>query len=88
MVNPNLPETQLLKALLPQLLEDFWSWFERSIDLLKTEDILFFGSQEQCDLLARVRQAQQEVSHAQVLFQAIEGEVEVKRLCSYLGINC
>lgn len=88
MVNPNLPETQLLKALLPQLLEDSRSWFERSIDLLKTEDILFFGSQEQCDLLARVRQAQQEVSDAQALFQAIEGEVEVKRLCSYLGINC
>lgn len=88
MVNPNLPETQLLKALLPQLLEDSRSWFERSIDLLKTEDILFFGSQEQCGLLARVRQAQQEVSDAQALFQAIEGEVEVKRLCSYLGINC
>jgi hypothetical protein len=65
----------LLKVLLPELLEDSRSWFERSINLLKTEDILCLGSQEQCDLLARVRQAQQEVSAAQALFQAMGGEV-------------
>lgn len=76
MVNPSLPETQLLKALLQRQLDDFWSWFERSINLLKTEDILCLGSQEQCDLLARVRQAQQEVSAAQALFQAMGGEIE------------
>ncbi|MDF0554567.1 DUF2605 domain-containing protein [Kamptonema sp. UHCC 0994] len=78
MVNPNLPETKLLKALLQPLLEDFQYWFERSVNLLENEEILFLGAQQQSDLLGRVKQAQQEVRAAQALFQATGGQVGVE----------
>ncbi|HCV30973.1 MAG TPA: DUF2605 domain-containing protein, partial [Microcoleaceae bacterium UBA9251] len=38
MLNPNLPEAELLKSLLQPLLEDFHYWFERSANLLETEE--------------------------------------------------
>jgi hypothetical protein len=64
MLNSNLPESELLKSLLEPLLEDFKYWFERSINLLETEEIHFLSGEDQSDLLARVKQAQQEVAAA------------------------
>ncbi len=61
MLNSNLPESELLKALLEPLLEDFNYWFARSAKLLETEEIPFLSDEDQSDLLARVKQAQQEV---------------------------
>jgi hypothetical protein len=77
MFNQNLPEPELLKTVLQPLLEDFKYWFERSRSLLENERISFLGDGEQSQLLARVKQAQQEVSTAQLMFQATEGQVGI-----------
>jgi hypothetical protein len=76
MLNSNLPEPELLKTILQPLLEDFQYWFERSRHLLETEQIAFLD-QQQFDLLERVKQAQQEVNSAQMLFQATGGQVGI-----------
>ena len=77
MLNSNLPEPELLKSLLQPLLEDFQYWFGRSRSFLETERISFLGTEQQSDLLERVKQAQQEVSTAQMLFQATGGQVGI-----------
>jgi hypothetical protein len=78
MLNPKLPEPDLLKAVLQPLLQDFGYWFERSRQLLEREEIPFLSSTEQLDLLNRVRQAQQEVNATQALFKATGGQVGVE----------
>lgn len=70
-------EKQLLKKLLEPLLEDFQYWFERTRQLLEKEKLSFLSPQEQIDLLAQVKQAQQEVNTAKMMFQATEGEVGI-----------
>ena len=71
-------EQELLKSVLEPLLEDFQYGFSRSRSLLESEDITFLSDQEQSDLLARVKQAQQEVSTAVMLFQATDGKVGIE----------
>jgi len=71
-------EQELLKKLLKPLLEDFQYWFSRSRSLLENEDITFLTKEQQSDLLARVKQAQQEVSTAAMLFEATGGQVGVE----------
>jgi Protein of unknown function (DUF2605) len=66
----NLPEPSLLKTVLEPLLDDFQYWFDRSRTLLEREPIAFLGEAAQADLLARVTQAQQEVSTSQMLLKA------------------
>jgi Protein of unknown function (DUF2605) len=78
MPDPNSPEPELLKSLLQPLLEDFVYWFERSASLLETEEITFLSPEEQSDLVARVKQAQQEVGAAQALFQATGGLIGIE----------
>ena len=78
MLNPNLPDPNLLKTVLEPLLEDFEYWFGRSKTLLETEEIAFLGAQRQADLLARVVLAQQEVSAAQMLLQVTCGQAGVE----------
>lgn len=78
MLNPNLPEPDLLKTVLHPLLEDFQYWFGRSRSLLEKEEVTFLGTERQADLLARVMQAQQEVSTAQILMKATDGKVGVE----------
>ena len=78
MLNSNLPESELLKALLEPLLEDFNYWFARSAKLLETEEIPFLSDEDQSDLLARVKQAQQEIGAAKALFQATGGQVGIE----------
>jgi hypothetical protein len=74
---PYLPDSNFLKTLLQPLLEDFQHWFGRSQTLLETHRIGFMSQEQQSDLLERVKQAQQEVSTAQLLFQATDGQVGV-----------
>lgn len=71
-------DPDLLKTLLAPLLEDFQYWFERSRILLETHTIKFLGEESQAGLLARVKQAQQEVSVAQTLLTATDGQVGVE----------
>ncbi len=78
MFNQSLPEPDLLKTVLQPLLEDFKYWFGRSRSLLENERISFLGNQEQSELLARVKQAQQEVNTAQLMFQATGGQVGIE----------
>lgn len=78
MPNPNLSESELLKSLLQPLFDDFNYWFDRSATLLETEEIGFMIAAEQADLLARVKQAQQEVGAAQALFRATGGQVGIE----------
>ena len=54
MLTPNLPEPELLKAILQPLLDDFLYWFDRSRRLLQTEDVSFLTAEEKDDLLARI----------------------------------
>lgn len=74
----NLPEPDLLKTLLQPLLEDFAYWFGRAQVLLENYAIDFLGQEQQASLLERVKQAQQEVSTAQLLFRATGGQVGVE----------
>ncbi|MFB2894001.1 DUF2605 domain-containing protein [Aerosakkonemataceae cyanobacterium BLCC-F50] len=78
MLNSNLPEPELLKSVLKPLLEDFQYWFGRSRTLLETETIPFLESQQQSDLLSRVKQAQNEVSTVQIMFHATGSQVGVE----------
>lgn len=74
---PSQPEHQLLKTLLEPLLEDFQYWFSRSRSLLETERITFLSEEEQNQLLEKITSSQQEVSTAQMLFQATEGQIGI-----------
>ncbi|PSB02586.1 DUF2605 domain-containing protein [Merismopedia glauca] len=78
MTNFRLPEPELLKTILKPLLEDFQYWLGRSRNLLETETISFLTPEEQSHLLERVKQAQQEVSAAQMLFNATDGQVGIE----------
>ncbi|NEP42339.1 MAG: DUF2605 domain-containing protein [Okeania sp. SIO2H7] len=78
MVNPKLPEPELLKAILEPLLEDFRYWFERSRQLLEEEEIDFLTREERSDLLTKIKQAQKEVNASAILFEATEAQVGVE----------
>jgi hypothetical protein len=74
----NLPESDFLKTLLQPLLEDFQYWFGRSRSLLEGYRIDFLSEAHQAQLLERVKQAQQEVGVAQLMFQATDGRAGVE----------
>ena len=66
-------EKELLKTILEPLLEDFQYWFERSLSLLRSEQMPFFTEQEQAQTEERIAQALQEVQTSQMLFKATSG---------------
>lgn len=66
-----------MKTVLEPLLEDFQYWFVRSRDFLETEKLSFMDEQAQSELLSRVKQAQEELSAAMMLFNATEGQVGI-----------
>lgn len=78
MRDSNLPEPELLKTVLQPLLEDFQYWFARSRELLEKEQLSFMSHQEQSDLLLRVKQAQDKVNTAKMLFAATDGQVGIE----------
>jgi Protein of unknown function (DUF2605) len=71
-------EKELLRKVLEPLLEDFQYWFDRSHNLLESEKLSFLTEAEQAALLSRVKQTQQEVSTAQMLFAATEGKAGIE----------
>ncbi|MBW4564427.1 MAG: DUF2605 domain-containing protein [Mojavia pulchra JT2-VF2] len=77
MRDSNLPGTDLLKTVLEPLLDDFQYWFARSRNFLETEQITFMSEQEQTDLLLQVKQAQDELNTAKMLFSATDGQVGI-----------
>ncbi len=78
MSNSHPSEQELLQNILQPLLVDFDYWFGRSIELLERDEITFLSPRAQNSLLARVKQAQQEVNVAKMLFQAVEGQVGIE----------
>ncbi len=78
MLNSSLSDPDLLKAVLEPLLEDFQFWFRRTRELLEQEQLSFLEMRDQSDLLARVRKTQQQVTVAQSLLDATEGETGVE----------
>ncbi|MDJ0773847.1 MAG: DUF2605 domain-containing protein [Mastigocoleus sp. MO_167.B18] len=77
MRDSKLPDSELLKTVLQPLLEDFQYWFARSREFLEKEKLEFISGEEQSALLARVKQAQEEVNTAKMLFSATEGQVGI-----------
>ena len=71
-------EKELVKKLLEPLLEDFQYWFEGARSLLESEQLSFLSSEEQAELLHRVKQAKLEVSPASLLYQATGGEAGIE----------
>ncbi|MBW4511254.1 MAG: DUF2605 domain-containing protein [Scytonematopsis contorta HA4267-MV1] len=78
MRDSNLPEPELLKTVLQPLLEDFQYWFARSVDLLEKEQLSFMSLEAKSELLARVKNAQEEVNTAKMMFSATEGQVGIE----------
>ncbi len=78
MRNSNIPEPELLKTVLQPLLDDFQYWFASSRNLLETERLSFLNQEEQSNLLLRVKQAQEEVQAAKMLFNGTDGKVGVE----------
>lgn len=77
MQDANVPDSELLKNILSPLLEDFQYWFARSQDFLASQRLSFMSDEEQAALLARVEQAQAEVSTAKMLFAVADGKVGI-----------
>jgi hypothetical protein len=77
MSNSYPTEHELLKTILEPLLEDFQYWFSRAHRLLESEKISFLSPEEQAHLLERVKQAQQEVNAAKMLFKATGGQAGI-----------
>ncbi len=78
-MNPSQPtEAELLKKLLAPLLDDFEYWFSRSRSFLESEKISFLSSEQQEDLLTRIKQSQQEVKTTKMLFNATDGQAGVE----------
>lgn len=75
MPDSNSPGAEVLKSLLEPLLEDFQYWFARSRDFLETRQLSFMSEQEQSDLLSQIKQAQDELNTAKMLFNATDGQV-------------
>ena len=71
-------EQELLQTILQPLLVDFDYWFTRSKELLERERIEFLSPTAQSALLDRVNQAQQEVSIAKLLFNAVDGQAGIE----------
>ena len=78
MFDSNSPNPDLLRSILEPLLEDFQYWFQRSRLLLETETLSFLSAEKRAELLARVATSQQEVSTAQMLLKATNGQVGIE----------
>lgn len=77
-MQPSQPtEKELLKKILVPLLEDFNYWFSRSRSLLESERISFLSMEEQDNLLNRIKQSQEEVKTATMLFNVTDGQAGV-----------
>jgi hypothetical protein len=77
MGDSNLPSADLLKVVLEPLLEDFQYWFGRYRQILENEKIQFMSEEKQFDLLKRVKNAQDELNAAKILFTATDQKVGI-----------
>ncbi|MGD1897219.1 MAG: DUF2605 domain-containing protein [Phormidesmis sp.] len=80
MTVPSTPpeDANLLKAVLPPLLNDFQHWFARTISLLESQTITFLSAAEQTDLRDRIQVAQKQVSASQALASVTDGQAGIE----------
>jgi hypothetical protein len=78
MLNPPISDPELLKTVLDPLLDDFQFWFRRTRELLEKERLGFLEANAQTDLLSRLCKTQQQVTVAQSLLEATEGEAGIE----------
>lgn len=77
-MQPSQPtEKELLKKLLEPLLDDFQYWFSRSRSLLESERISFLSIEEQEQLLNRIKESQEQVKTAAMLFKVTDAQVGI-----------
>jgi hypothetical protein len=76
-MQPSQTEKEILAKVLAPLLEDFQYWFSRSQSLLESERITFLSVEEQNDLISRIKNSQEEVNTASMLFKITDGEVGI-----------
>ncbi len=67
----------LMKSVLPPLLEDFQHWFGRTLEMMETRNVGFLSAEQQQDLVDRVRLAQKQVSASQMLASATDGQATI-----------
>ncbi|BAY13317.1 DUF2605 domain-containing protein [Calothrix sp. NIES-2098] len=77
MQDSNSSGAELLKSLLEPLLEDFQFWFAGSRQFLESRQLSFMSEEEQNDLLLQVKQAQDELNTAKMMFNATDGQVGI-----------
>ena len=81
---PNAPPGQLpndanlMKTILPPLLEDFQHWFASTLEMMATRDVSFLTAEQQQNLLSRVQLAQKQVSASQVLSSATDSQAGIE----------
>jgi hypothetical protein len=77
-MQPSEPnEKELLKEILQPLLDDFQYWFSRSRSLLESERLSFLSPDEQTNLLERIKQSEEEVKTASMLFKITQGQAGI-----------
>lgn len=75
----NLPEDKdLLKAILPPLLDDFQHWFGRTLELLNTREISFLSAAEKQDLKTRVEAAQAQVAASKTMTRLTDSQTGIE----------
>lgn len=77
MGNSNPANTEFLKTVLEPLLDEFQYWFDYSCQMLENEKINFMSDYAQCNLLQRIKQAQEELRAAKSLLKATDGQVGI-----------
>ena len=68
---------QILNELLSPLLQDFHEWFGKSVALLQDNQIDFLSTDQQANLLERVREAQMELQSAEQLYNFSDNSVGI-----------
>ncbi|MEL6158164.1 MAG: DUF2605 domain-containing protein [Cyanobacteria bacterium J06627_32] len=76
--SPPPEDANLLKSVLPPLLDDFQHWFGRTVEVLENQTIGFLSQEEKSDLLGRVRNAQKEVAASQALSAATDSQAGIE----------
>lgn len=71
-------DANLMKTILPPLLEDFQHWFARTLEMMATRDVSFLTAEQQQNLLGRVQLAQKQVSASQVLSSATDSQAGIE----------
>ena len=77
-INDIPDDPNLLKTVLPPLLDDFQHWFSRTLALLDSTQASFMSPEQQQNLYERVTHAKQQVSAAQAIASATDSQAVIE----------